>query len=136
MRIARNRNGWVRRIAILVGTVVWTVLLCNGCVSQSHPPRTEWLTYDQVSAQARRKIQMERDEVVAACGDLIFVGERRTHPPSQDTGQEIHISDPSANYYDRRTGELIAACGYWDCTKNARFCNRYCPLKEWNCRSE
>ena len=136
MRIARNRNGWVRRITIHGRNLVWVVLLCAGCATQSHPPQPEWLTYDQVSAQARRKIQMQRDQVVAACGDLIFVGEFRTHPPSQDTGQEIHISDSPATYYDRRTGELIAECGYWHCTKNARFCNRYCPVKEWYCESE
>lgn len=110
-------------------------LLCLGCASSSRPThkKMEWLSYDQVSRPVRRKLEMKPDQELAACGDLVYDGFLRTKRKPDDPFEEISIADGAANYYDRRTGELIASCGYWYCTRNSRFCDRYCPLKEWDC---
>ena len=105
---------------------------CVGCANG--PPQSQWLSYEQVRPELRRKIGMERQDFVRACGRLVNVGGFRTADDlAGNATEEIVIADGASNYYDRRTAELVAACGFWDCTRDPRFCQRSCPLREWTC---
>ena len=49
---------------------------CVGCANG--PPQSQWLSYEQVRPELRRKIGMERQDFVRACGRLVNVGGFRT----------------------------------------------------------
>jgi hypothetical protein len=81
---------------------------------------------------------MQPHYFVAACGNLINLGQFKTEkeltpPKPGEPYEEIIIADGQSNFYDRRTSELIAKCGYWDCRRHPNFCDRSCPPASWTC---
>jgi hypothetical protein len=120
-------------------TLIIALLLLGGNVGcSSPPPQGAWLSHEQVNVRLRKKIGMEPGYYVRGCGRLINVGQFKTEkelrPFEQgEAREEIVIADGSSDFYDRRTGELVAECGYWSCRRDARECERSCPPREWKC---
>jgi len=121
---------------LLVAIFVLPSLHIAGCATpKSHGGK--WLSYEQVNPSLRRKIGMEPGDYVKACGRFSNVGQFRTakdlQPRKPGEYEEIILADGPANFYDRKTGQLVAECGYWSCTRHPRFCSRHCPPREWTC---
>ena len=111
-----------------------------GCTTPK-PREGKWLSYEQVDPSLRRKIGLEPGDYVKACGRLINDGQIKTakHLQPRTPGEpyeEVVVADAGSNFYDRKTGQLVAECGHWSCTRNPRFCDRYCPPREWACSWE
>jgi hypothetical protein len=119
--------------------VVVLAISCAGCsmTELASQPREKWLPYDRVNVQLRRKLEMRPDQFVLSCRHLVFMGHFETAESLRpDINRErLIITDVTNHYYDNRTGELEATCGYWYCSRNQRYCRASCPPKAWSCRA-
>jgi hypothetical protein len=104
------------------------------CACTISPPAPSWIPYKEVHPQVRRKLQMEREDRVLSCNDLVYFG--RFRRASARETDEIVIADGPAAYFDNTTGEAVADCSYWYCLKHNRECNLQCPVRAWVCRGE
>jgi len=107
-------------------------VLGAGCASQSLP-KGEWLAYERVDAHLRRTLQMRPGQFVATCGKLIHVGRFQT-AEQLTTVEEIIVTDAPSDYFDRWSGQLVAQCGFWFCSRHSTLCRQTCPVKEWTCQ--
>jgi hypothetical protein len=124
---------------IRIGIIVPLIgLILAGCTGHQHR-QSRWLSYDQVIPQLRRAIRMQPDQYAKACGHLLIdyplktAEQLRPRDPGE-TVEEIILTDVSARFYDRRTAQLVAECGFWVCRKDPRSCRVSCPDPPgWSC---
>jgi len=116
----------------------WLILIlisssaCSVMEAES-PLKERWMPYEQVNVRLRRKLEMRPDQFILSCRNVISSSRLETAESLRPGVERIIVADVTSHYYDNRTGQLLASCGYWFCSKHQLYCKSSCPPRAWTC---
>ena len=86
----------------------------------SNPVDFTPISLDRLHPDIRRSISDPESWLLSGCGNLVHTMKK-------------YIGGGSSNFYDNRTGQVIAVCDFWFCSKNNEYCSTHCPPATWKC---
>jgi hypothetical protein len=124
-------------------TAIATVLVCafvTGCVVGNRPQahKSAWLPTERVHPALVAKLGLRPGHWVRSCGHLI---ERGLMVQFNSQGEAVvddpleEVQDLPNEYYDNRTGRLVAACEFIQRLDKMGKPSVACPPKSWVCSS-
>jgi hypothetical protein len=117
---------------------LFILIATAACSLMPTPPVARLIGVRDVHPRIRNAIGMRPNQQLESCGNLVLFDSSRQlsvegDPDPTKLLEVIVSADGPKNYYDNRSGALVAACGFWYCGYDNKNCASTCPPSQWTC---